>query len=496
MMEQPSRRRLLAGATAALALPWVARAGLAAPTPRALPDSAWRELARTAGWVVRPDDAAFRNLIRPQNLRWDTVAPRGVVMPRNAGQMAAAIGWARRHGLPVVAKSGGHSYAGCSTTTGLLIHTGMMRRVRALDSDIVEFDGGALNSDLYTALASARSDIRPEGLAVTHGRCGGVGASAFLMGGGIGFAMRHWGMGCDLVQQVELVLADGRIVTASERENPDLFWAVRGGGGGNLGIATRWRLRAQPAEQVTVFRLSWDKGTESAYAATVRALEASPDRMGSRLNVFATRPQDPAANRMDLLGQIFGREEEARAILAPALATTPSARHFAEMPYWKAQQFLGLAGPPNRYAESSMFAAKLPDAYFAEAFRHLRTWPGTQAFAVLTLFQVGGRIAATAPDATAYVHREAAWLVNSNIDWTHLDSPAVLRAALDWQQRLQAGLAGVLGSRSAYQNFPDPALANPAEAYWGANLGRLQGIKRAADPDGVFTPPRKQGILA
>ena len=495
MLQQTSRRRLMAGAAAAVAMPWVARAA-GPPAARSPSQAAWRDLARVGGWVVRPGDTAFHTLIRPQNLRWDTVVPRGVVMPRTAAQVSAAIGWARHHGLPLVAKSGGHSYAGCSTTQGLVIHTRMMRGVHVVGDDLVDIEGGALNNDIYTVLAAARSSIRPDGLAVTHGRCGGVGASAFLMGGGIGFAMRHWGMGCDLVREVEVVLADGRIVVASARDNPDLFWAVRGGGGGNLGLATRWRLRAQPAEAVTVFRLSWDNGTEKAYPITARALEAAPDRMGARLAVSATRPGDPAPHRMELLGQIFGREEEARAVLAPALATAPAARFFAELPYWKAQQFLGTAGPPGRYAESSLFASRLPDAYFAETLRHLRAWPGTSATAGVTLFQVGGRIGAVTPDASAYVHRDAAWLVNAVLNWSHLDSPATIRAALEWQQQMQASLAGVLATRSAYQNFPDPALANPAEAYWGANLPRLRAIKREADPDGVFTPPRRQGILA
>ena len=107
----------------------------------------------------------------------------------------------------MVLRSGGHSYAGCSVVAGLIVHTGLMRGVRHLGNGIVEIAGGALNGDVYRALADARADVGGDGLAAPHGRCLGVGASAFLLGGGIGFAMRDHGLACDLVQEIEISAA-------------------------------------------------------------------------------------------------------------------------------------------------------------------------------------------------------------------------------------------------------------------------------------------------
>ncbi len=492
-----SRRTLLAGAAAGLALPFVSSPAPARPAFQ-ISSAAWRDLAaRVGGPVVRPGDAAYRALTTPQNLRYDTNAALAVVQPRDAQGVGAAIVWARERGMPLVARSGGHSYAGCSTIGGLVIHTGAMRGVRHLGDRLIDMQGGALNGDAFAALETLRGPDQPEGLAITHGRCAGVGASAFLMGGGIGFAMRDRGLGCDLVEAVDLVLADGSAITASVRDNADLFWAARGGAGGNLGIATGWRLRAVAAEPVTVFRLQWRQGSEQAYAALVRAIEAGPDRMGVKLTIFAQRPDSKEPNLIDVLGQLRGTEEELRAILAPALAAAmPTRQDIRRMPYWQAQAFLGFRGGPNRYQEKSLFAPVLPDRFIEQAFRLCRTWPGTSAIAILTIFHMGGRIRAVAPADTAYVHRSAEWLVNSDVDWTEKDSPATTRASLDWQQRLQAALADMLGDGGSYQNFTDPTLRDAPNAYWGENLTRLRAIKRTVDPDNIFTPPRGQGIMA
>ena len=210
----------------------------------AISDAAWKDLAaKVSGGVLKPGDPGFAALARPQNLRYEGIAPIGIAKPRDAAETIAAIAWTRATGTPMVLRSGGHSYAGCSTSAGLIIHTGRMRDVRLLGNGIVEIAGGALNGDLYRALAGAKAEIGGDGLTATHGRCMGVGASGFLLGGGIGFAMRDRGLGCDLVQEIEVALPDGQVVHASDNENADLFWALRGGGGGNLGVALRFTLR-------------------------------------------------------------------------------------------------------------------------------------------------------------------------------------------------------------------------------------------------------------
>jgi FAD/FMN-containing dehydrogenase len=463
------------------------------PQPSA---SAWKNLAdKVKGGVLKPGDRGFAALTRPQNLRYDEITPLGVARPRDAAETLAAIAWAREAGIPMVLRSGGHSYAGCSVVAGLIVHTGLMRGVRHLGDGIVEISGGALNADVYQALAGARTDVGGDGLAAPHGRCLGVGASAFLLGGGIGFAMRDHGLACDLVQEIEVALPDGQVVRASENENTDLFWALRGGGGGNLGVALRFTLRAVKAEPMTSFKLVWERKVEDVFFQLARSLESAPGRMGARLSVEATRKGSQHPNAIRLLGQLRGSEDEMRTILAPVFdVSAPDASTVQTTPYWEAQKFLSEAGPPNRYQETSRYCTAITQRIVEEVFRHCRAWPGTRAEAQFKMFHVGGRVRAVPATATAFVHREAEWLTGTELNWTARDTPATLNANLAWQRDFHEACAALMPQGGSYQNFPDPGLADPAAAYYGANLLRLREIKRRIDPHNVFSPPRRQGI--
>jgi FAD/FMN-containing dehydrogenase len=494
-----SRRALLTGAGSLLLLPRIARAGItsAKPATRAVSEQAWRALAaKVKGGVVRPGDHDFIALSRPQNLRYATEVPLGVARPRDAVETNAAIAWCREQGIPMVLRSGGHSYAGCSATTGLIIHTGLMRQVRRINDDTFELEAGVVFSDVYRALEAAK-DTNAGGMALPHGRCFGVGASAFLLGGGMGFTMRDFGLGCDRVLEAEMALPDGRVVRASAEQNTDLFWALRGGGGGNLGVALRFKVRAEPAKPVTTYRIVWNRNVPAVFASLVRALEGAPDRMGSRIGIHATRTHESKPNTLTLFGQLRGPKDEARAILAPALATAPPDTDTMQTTqYWRGQKFLGIASPPNIYQVTSRYSARLSDGAIEDVVRRCRTWPGTKASAAFFMFHVGGRIRDIAPADTAYVHREAEWLTGTDVGWTEHDTPAVVATNLAWQREFHDASAALMPDGGSFQNFPDPGLANPAAAYYGANLERLVAIKRRIDPDGVFTPPRRQGIIA
>lgn len=493
-----SRRRLLVGAVAGAALPYRLRSAHAAPQQE-VDDKAWAKLAeKITGGVLRPNDPRFPSLTTPENLRYynpparpdappDPDAPLAAVLPRDAREVAAAILWARDVGCPMVPRSGGHSYAGCSTVRGLVIHAGAMRQVRYdPGSSLLEVGGGALNGDIFAALQHRNRGI-------VHGRCPAVGISAFLMGGGIGLAMREHGVGCDQVESVELVLANGKTVTASaSNEYKELFWAARGGGGGNLGFATRWWLRTVPVDKVVAFTANWwsNGNKPDIFKRLVRALEKAPEQMGAQMSVYVTALNSPLPNRISLTGEFRGALASFQQILGDALAGAEQ-KAVLELPYWQAQDFFRIDASPNRYQETSLFATELSDALIEEAFSLSRTLPDASATARLTFFLTGGRVNQVKPDATAFVHRSSQWLINPIVeDWPDGGSPD----DLEWQRQTLDRFAGILGSNSCYQNFSDPGLENHAEAYWGANLPRLSRIKRAVDPDSVFNPPRNQGI--
>ena len=219
--------------------------------------------------------------------------------------------------------------------------------------------------------------------------------------------------------------------------------------------------------------------------------------MGCKLTVEATRPGSHHPNTLVLLGQLRGTEEEALAILGPALGVAaPASRTVQARRYWDGQCFLSDVGGPARYQETSRYCGLFPERAVDELFRRCRSWPGTTGEALFKMFQAGGRIRAIAAQDSAFVHREAEWLTGTALVWTERDSSRRLRANLAWQREFHDAMAELMGPGGSYQNFPDPGLRDAAVAYYGANLARLREVKRAVDPTGTFTPPRGQGILA
>jgi FAD/FMN-containing dehydrogenase len=516
-----SRRAVLSGSAAGLVAPLLARSARAQPAPT-VSEAAWRELDRhITGGVLRPNDPRFVRLTQPENLRYfnppanpgekaDPDAPFGVVRPHTPEEVRYAITWAREHNLPMVPRSGGHSYAGCSTVPGLVINASAMQSV-TLQGGLVEAGGGALFGDMLATLRNIRAGGETGRYTITHGRCHGVGLSAYLMGGGWALDSPYAGMGCDRVAQVQIVLADGQIKTASENENQELFWAVRGGGGGNLGFATKWWMKPVEVDKVTAFVGTWrlSDNAQSVFRTLSRALDAAPDKMGANLTVSTT----PAMRNsrwpylIKLTCQLHGPRDQFDAILGQALADADraerqvcsfndcSVRDLRELLYWDAQEFFDEISSPNRYQETSLFTRAVPDNVIDELFRMWRTWPGTVKGAHWTLYRTGGKVNAVAPGAMAFVHRSSQWMITTDIDWTGAETEQAVSANLQWQRAVHNTLSEMLGRMGSYYNFPDPALENHARAYWGSNLAQLVHAKLQVDPDFVFTPPRNQWIV-
>jgi FAD/FMN-containing dehydrogenase len=451
---------------------------------RPISERAWRELAqRLSGYVLRPWDVDFREVARPQNLRYASILPAGIARCQNSKDVAEAILWCREHDASLAARAGGHSYAGFSTTQGLMIDVTAMNAAQFDPSTgLMRIGGGARNGDIYKAL-------RPTNMTITHGRCPSVGAAGFLLGGGIGFNMREGGVGCDQLTAAEIVTAKGEIWKLSASENPKLFWACRGGGGGNFGINTSFTLQTFPIARVTVFKIMWRAKPQDVSAALMRALDAAPDKLGARISLAAPKPSE-RANGLDvtvnLLGQLKGTARDLADILAPAYEVAyPASAQIHEKTYWDGQQFLLEPGPPEHYQERSTFLAATLDSHaLTIAFKWLRQWPGTSVGADLRFFQTGGKINALAPDATAYVHRDNRWLMLVGLNWDADDS-ADVQSNHEWQDAFYAEMLP-FGTGGAYQNFVDPSLRDWAHAYYGGNLGELMRIKAEVDPGKVF----------
>ncbi len=446
----------------------------------------WGALARKlSGPLLRPGDAGFSTIAQPQNLRYAKVLPGGIARCQSAEDVAQSIAWSRRYGVPLVARSGGHSYAGYSTTIGLMIDLSLMNQIEFNSSNgVVTMGGGTRNGDIYNAL-------QPLNVAITHGRCPTVGAAGFVLGGGIGFNMRAQGIGSDQMVASEIVTANGDILTLNDNSNSDLFWACRGGGGGNFGINTSFSMQTFPVTDLTVFKLTWTSNTEDVYIALLAALAAGPPGLGTRLAVNAVTAEQFAAGQdvtIALLGQLVGSAADLAGILAPVYQVSqPSTSDIEELSYWSAQTgFLAEPGPPGYYQERSRFFTNpISSGAITNIFKFSRQWPGTSGGGHFVLFQTGDQVNAIAPDATAFVHRSSDWLATLNLGWKATDTAATVHRNRAWQDEFFDAMLPFALPES-YQNFVDPSLVDWQEAYYGSNLERLRQVKAQVDPHRVF----------
>lgn len=491
---QLGRRGFLFGGVAAVGLaaarrPAVASLNLAECAWCAPSEAAWRALAQaTGGRLLRPQDAGFAQRALPQNLRYRRVQPMAIAPCASSEMVAAVIAWCRGQDIPFAIRGGGHSYAGHSTTAGVMIDTSPMNSVVYDEATgRVTFGAGARNS--HVALG-----LRKAGRIITHGRCPSVGIAGFLLGGGIGFNMRRLGIGSDRLVGASVVLADGSLREASEKRDPHLFWALRGGGGGNFGVSTSFEMETAPADaSLTAFSIRWSGQVERVLAHLTPALEGAPDTLGSRFSLGVAGAAPPGLDgygvHLGLLGQFAGNRDGLLAILGPILAAFPPERStIEERPYWDAQDMLSEPGEPGFYQERSGFIkSRLSDETLGMAMNWLRRWPGTGVGADIRFFQTGEAVNALAPNATAFAHRDSAWLYSIGLDWSAADQVDryVMRRAHDWQDGFYAAMRDVHGI-AAYQNFADESLADWRQAYYGANRTSLERIKSALDPTNVF----------
>jgi len=384
----------------------------------------WKALAqRLSGSVVLPGDRGFAEFALPNNLRYSAVRPAGIAMCKNSRDVSAAILLARENGVPLVARSGGHSYAGYSTTSGRMIDLRAMNGV-SLDekTGVATIGGGALNAHVYEFFGNRN-------LAITHGRCPTVGVAGLALGGGIGFNMRAHGLTCDHLTASEIVLADGTIHTLSGDD--DLFWACRGAGGGNFGINTSLAFQTFEVGPITVCDLIWDKEPERVFASLADALDRAPRTLGSKLTAHA--PSASAGVKVELLVQFAGTPAQLRELLADAYAIAAPRGVITMDGYWKAQAVLAEPGHAAYYQERSRFFNQAIDhRTVAAVFDWLRKYPKTAKSAAFKIFQTGGRVNDVKTSETAFVHRESRWLGAIELYWERETPQHILLQNLTW----------------------------------------------------------------
>ncbi|WP_433338945.1 FAD-binding oxidoreductase [Spirillospora sp. CA-294931] len=453
----------------------------------------WNAFARGLdGRLVRPDDAAYDRARQLHMPRYDAVRPAGIAYVETPQDVTECIGFASRMRLPVAVRSGGHNYAGWSTGTGLVIDVSPMDAVQAGSGRAVVGAGTRL-IDVYDRLAAGN-------VSIPAGSCPTVGVAGLTLGGGVGVTSRAYGLTCDVLESVTVVTADGKVrVCDSDRER-DLFWACRGGGGGNFGVAVEFTFRTHAVGDVTFLELRWPwpKAADVLRGWQRRAPEF-PDEVWTNVRVTSAPGEDSPA--VGVMGVSLADPERSLEALVAGIGAEPSERNVESVPYLDAMKMM--AGCPGQSVAECHARGDLPGQredgrfpradYAAKSHLAHRPLPDDAVRALLARFtgggQVGGRtalldpmggaIGRVAPGATAFPHRAALFSAQYLADADDLD----------WLRGTHRAMEPFMGG-TAYVNHMDPELENWQRAYYGANLPRLTEIKAAYDPQGLFRFPQ------
>jgi FAD/FMN-containing dehydrogenase len=446
------------------------------------------------GRVVLGDSADYELLRQPAWAQFRHVRPVAVVLCRTPADVAETIALARRTGLETVARSGGHCFAGRSSTRGILIDLGEMRSVSVADG-IATVGAGAQLGDVYERL-------EPLGRTIAAGACPSVGIAGLTLGGGLGILGRKHGLTSDQLVEAEVVVADGRVLTCDEHRHADLFWALRGAGGGQFGIVTRFAFGTVPAEDVTCFMLVWPF---SRAAAVIDAWQAwapdAADELAASLLVNASGSRaDPSVT---LFGAMIGREDVTARTLDEVVTRAgvePTSTTSAHLSHGAAKRYLAEHAPgaegqdgapagqpaqPIMVSKSGFFRRSLPREAIAALLGTFAAGRAQGQARELDFTPWGGAYNRRSPEETAFVHRRERFLLKHAVVLGP-DAPGGERdAAGEWLARSLARVAR-WSSGGVFPNFPDPDLTDWTRAYHGANYDRLTRIKATYDPDSLF----------
>jgi FAD/FMN-containing dehydrogenase len=434
------------------------------------------------GRLVEPADPGYDEARAGWNGAIDR-RPAAVAYAGDAEDVAAAIGAARASGLSFTVRAGGHSVSGRSVRDGALCID-----LRGLDSitvdperEVVRVGGGALLGELDAA-------TQEHGLAVPAGQISHTGVGGLTLGGGLGWLMRRHGLTIDSLMSAEVVLADGRTVRASAGEHPDLFWALRGGGG-DFGVVTSFEFRAHRVGPIVLAGMlvyPWERARD-ALRASRELMAGAPDELTIFVALVTAPPQEPfppelQGRRVAVVGVAWaGALAEGERVLAPLRTACPPALDLVgPMPYVALQSMLDETAPHGwRYYDRLHYLPEVSDALIEALLAGVERAPGPHSH-VMTAW-MGGAIDRVPPGATAFGHRGAhalTWIIGCSGD-------GPVEPAADWARRLWDETAAH-AAWGVYVNALD-AGRPVREAYADEVWERLVAIKRRYDPGNVLS---------
>jgi FAD/FMN-containing dehydrogenase len=436
-----------------------------------------------AGEVISPRDPGYESARRVWNGAIDR-RPAVIARVEGVADVAAAVRFARDEGLEIAVRGGGHNVAGHATCDdGIVIDLSRMRAVRVdPTARTATVQGGALWSDVdFTTQAFA--------LGVPGGMVSSTGVAGLTLGGGIGWLSRKHGLTSDNLLSATLVTADGELITASEAHHPDLFWALRGGGG-NFGVVTSFEFRLHPVGDVVggVILQPLDEAAE--YLRGYREVMAdAPDELGTVLSCMTVPPApvfpgELHGRKVLAIGVCFaGRPDDAERALAPLRRLgNPLLERVGVMPYAERQRMQDATAPAGMCNHwKSSYLSDLDDDVIDVIVGHARS--ATSPRSQIHLYGLGGAAARIPDDASAYAHRAAPFLVSAVALWTDPQEDAATHVT--WARSFATAVHP--HAAGTYVNFlGDEGDDRVRDAYGPEKHRRLAAVKAAYDPENLF----------
>ena len=447
-------------------------------------ESARNELPTFGDRLIGPEDARYDEARTLFNAMIDK-RPALIARCETAEDVAAAIRFAREHDLPIAIRGGGHNGAGLASVDGGVMIA--LEPMKAISVDpgtkTVRVGGGCVWGEVDAA-------TQPHNLAVPTGIISTTGVAGLTLGGGHGYLARRHGLTIDNLLSATLVLADGTQVTASADEHPDLFWAIRGGGG-NFGVVTEFTFRAHPLETVVGGPTFWAIEDADELLRVYREwLPAAPRNLTGFFHFHTIPPVKEAFPEELHLRKVCGvvwsmdaSDEDAEAAMAPLMAVAEPLLHGVQrMPIAALNSaFDGLYGPGDQWYWRGDFVREIPD----EAVVLNREWnermPGFKAGS--HLYPIDGAVHDVDAEDTAFAYRDATW---SQVFIGCDPDPASANAVRDWTRGYSEALRPYAAG-AGYVNFMmDDEGQGRVKATYGVNYPRLQQVKKEYDPENVF----------
>ncbi len=443
------------------------------------------------GQLIRPGDADYDQTRRVWNGMIERY-PALIARAATVEDVAAAVNFARQNDLPLSVRGGGHNVAGHGTNdNGLVIDLSLMNQVMVDPEQAIVRAGGG------TTIAELDLETQRHGLAVPMGLVGATGIAGLTLSGGYGWLRNKYGLSSDNLIEATMVTAAGEVVRASEHENPDLLWALRGGGG-NFGVVTEFVYRAYPIGPEVMFAFVLHDAEGERMAQAIRFYRdfsaAAPDEVSTVLSLGIVPADEhlfPAkihGRRFAMMaGMYAGPVAAGKKALEPLVVFDGRAEPLVDfsgvMPYVEIQTMFD-ADYPNglRYYWKSLNLAQLDDKAVEIIVAHTLRQPSP--LSTVDIWQIGGAVARGSAENSAFYGREAAFLLNPEANW---ENPRDDGANIEWVRAFLAEMRPFSdGSRYLnFAGFEEEGSAMMKSAY-GKQYARLQALKRRFDPDNLF----------